>query len=250
MQLVRERHGTEVANVFNTILSSGIITVEDLVDQTHVELTQVEKAIQKATELTQEDVDLNGAYKNKVDGVNDDKYDSPLSQRSLSLKDAGGDVTNARITVTNNAVKLAQQKLELEANMKKIKPAVQVLLKAGLVEHLGIRHFMSDHDIQREAEDRVMTTQYSGGLSGKQVKYDYACSVDNLRRHWKNESLNFAEGKEVQGNGLKRARSPDEDDEIDVFPSEKRQKTNGQLGNGHLPNGSVNGDVHLDVSCT
>jgi hypothetical protein len=189
IRLVEERYDERAAEVFQTVLSSGVVRVADL-RKTHV----VEAA----------------------------KYDSPLSQRSNGDGDAQANGVDES---------LAHWKPGQFAAVKDLYATLQLLLQSGLVEVVGSRAFMPEHELKEEAEQLVLESgAFSKGVSGKKAKKSFRTAADDLRRQWRDEAHQYFYEK-GKNKGKKRGRDPF-DDEDEYQHQAKRQKSDAPAANG------------------
>jgi hypothetical protein len=190
---VEERYDERAADVFQTILHSGVARVADL-KKPHV-----------------------------VDATEAAKYDSPLSERSSRDGDA---------PVNGISDSLGYWKPGQFVDEKELYATLNLLLHHHLLEVVGEREFWPEYELQRSAESDVLESQYAGdatAVSGKRAKKVFLAQVDEVRLQWKEDAQEtFYDKAFYQKGSSSRKRTREAlDDEGHRALQTKRLKTNG-----------------------
>lgn len=198
IRLVEERYSEQASEIFDTILQSGVVRVEDLFDiiREHYE----------------------------EEAANAAKHDSPRSERSVENDDSGISGVSA-VHAVHAPSKLWTQP-EQTAALEDMRGNLQLLLQSGLIEHISDKQFMPAYDLTREVEAAAVAyaaTSNVGGAKGRQELHGH---LDKIRRDWRDAPHSYFTNNHHR-TGSKRARSTnlaiEDEDDVVAQPS-KRQK--------------------------
>jgi hypothetical protein len=209
-KFMENRFDSKVAEIFDSIAQSGVVTVGDLLAVNLPKLA--EKPAQDAK----------------------DKHDTPNAKAStngiaktngVEAPQASGEQKKELHTVEAPQVS-AEQKKELYG-------ALNLLLATGYIMRVNMRQFWPPHDRETEAIGEIILAKFPAGTSAKKERDALQEESSKLLRKWRDEDDSFVPPTVAASakNGRKRSLTPafpDFGDDSEARPSKRRQ-LNGQL---------------------
>lgn len=146
-------------------------------------------------------------------------YDfSPTSKRDSGYQSIdGGDATDS---VTGTCINGSRKKI---ASLSQFHSALRKLLKAGFVTKMADHSMTPPTDIQLEIEEKILSENYNGKVSGSRQQADFKNTVKGEKKRV-HESIEYNEfrDRDSKGGVIKR----------ESFAPNKRVKLNGNVTNG------------------
>lgn len=146
-----------------------------------------------------------------------------FDEHGISKRTVGADtpLQNGNGT-TNGANGTEHQDPKQIGTVAELHHILRKLLRAGFLMKLGTRSFKPNADVEDEIGSLVMDENFPDGkITGPKKQAEFKRSVDSLKRKWRDEA-EYSERRDVESNG--NIVRPD---------TNKRQKLNGGLANGH-----------------